>query len=781
MATIELPDAPWISSSKELPDAPWAQIGKPVAMTSGQAEAETDKALVEKEAGIVPGAVKAGLYSAANTAGMNIPSHAVAAYESVSKNKPYWEAYKEQKQYEEALERQNPTASKIGTGVGLVGSLAIPLGPAAKIAQYGAKAAAPVVGRLGGEAVGSALLGGTLSGASSLIEKQDLEKAARDAALGAGAGAILGPAANAIATRLAGKTPVIDKATGSLTQEAVDVGERVLGRKMTAEDISALQPHLEEVMGKKGVSQEAFKEALLKEQGIDPSRSLVTGRKAPAAAEDIANEARVAAGEKVKEQAEKLGGPRPPENAVAQELHNDLTTRQAATKAQYDLTFSHPGYFADDIRNNVMSNIQSSLAARQVPSSLSKLNLLPGQYGDTAKAYQLVQNTLGHGALPPGVQGPQVPINMPFGTKLDMRNLESVHKDLNKIWSKASPQDRIGIDAIKEGYMDTLKDAVNNGLFYGNGSKVIADMEKARALHSDFMSTYMTGKALEDKALKTAIGSFVDSRGKITPNLDAAAAQTAQAAINLKLLNNAAGTSFYNKLSNTLGPQSAGMDAVNKYIRTYAFDTKGDLSKLPGQIEKFLQPNNMAIASKVFSKEELAQMRRLSDVAAMINKKPGSPEEKNSLFFTALQRFTPGIVSAVSSIFHGPLGAFAGTVASETALRGGQSLGRSRAIKAEEFGAPVVRPEQRVTAPIRNLPAMYPTETETGYEDARPLTIHGPGNRMGRKSGGRVSDRLVAMVDRSKKNINNSTQSLLQTPDSHVAHALEIANRNLEG
>jgi hypothetical protein len=53
--------------------------------------------------------------------------------------------------------------------------------------------------------------------------------------------------------------------------------------------------------------------------------------------------------------------------------------------------------------------------------------------------------------------------------------------------------------------------------------------------------------------------------------------------------------------------------------------------------------------------------------------------------------------------------------------------------------------------------------------------------RMGRKSGGRVSDKLVAAVDRAKKNINNDTQSLLRTPDSHVAHALEIANRNLEG
>ena len=223
------------------------------------------------------------------------------------------------------------------------------------------------------------------------------------------------------------------------------------------------------------------------------------------------------------------------------------------------------------------------------------------------------------------------------------------------------------------------------------------------------------------------------------------------------------------------------MDAVNKYIRTYAFDTKGDLSKLPGQIEKFLQPNNMAIASKVFSKEELSQMRRLSDVAAMISKQPGKQEEKNSLFFTALQRFTPGIVSAVSSIFHGPLGAFAGTVASETALRGGQSIGRSRAIKAEEFGAPVARPERNVLAPVRNPASIYPAETETGYGDARPLTIQGPGNRQQRKSGGRVSDKLVTMVDRARKNINNQTESLLGTHDNHVAQALEIANRNLEG
>ena len=53
--------------------------------------------------------------------------------------------------------------------------------------------------------------------------------------------------------------------------------------------------------------------------------------------------------------------------------------------------------------------------------------------------------------------------------------------------------------------------------------------------------------------------------------------------------------------------------------------------------------------------------------------------------------------------------------------------------------------------------------------------------RQERKSGGRVSDKLVTMVDRAKKNINNQTESLLNTHDNHVARALEIANQNLEG
>jgi hypothetical protein len=51
--------------------------------------------------------------------------------------------------------------------------------------------------------------------------------------------------------------------------------------------------------------------------------------------------------------------------------------------------------------------------------------------------------------------------------------------------------------------------------------------------------------------------------------------------------------------------------------------------------------------------------------------------------------------------------------------------------------------------------------------------------RQGRKSGGRISDKLVMAADRAKKNINGTTENLLNVPDTHVAQALELANKYL--
>lgn len=58
-------------------------------------------------------------------------------------------------------------------------------------------------------------------------------------------------------------------------------------------------------------------------------------------------------------------------------------------------------------------------------------------------------------------------------------------------------------------------------------------------------------------------------------------------------------------------------------------------------------------------------------------------------------------------------------------------------------------------------------------------------DRIGRKAGGRVggheqiADKLVAAAEHAKKGISKETAGLLDMPDDHVAHALEIANRSI--
>jgi len=60
------------------------------------------------------------------------------------------------------------------------------------------------------------------------------------------------------------------------------------------------------------------------------------------------------------------------------------------------------------------------------------------------------------------------------------------------------------------------------------------------------------------------------------------------------------------------------------------------------------------------------------------------------------------------------------------------------------------------------------------------------GGRVERKAGGRVgvnhdklADQLVGAAERAKKGINRGTETLLDMPDDHIAHALEVANRSI--
>jgi hypothetical protein len=223
------------------------------------------------------------------------------------------------------------------------------------------------------------------------------------------------------------------------------------------------------------------------------------------------------------------------------------------------------------------------------------------------------------------------------------------------------------------------------------------------------------------------------------------------------------------------------------------------MSKLPSKIDEFLRENS-AIASRVFTGQQgvpsVQDLRRMSEAVKIINKSPVSNEQKESMIVNAIKEINSAIAGGATAYFHGPLLGTAAYVGSKALRKGSESLQAASRRATERAGAPnaefkapesmrFINKPPEFGSSVNVQPAMeaYQEPARPGYREPTPLpplTIRGPGNRQARKSGGRVSDRLVAAVDRAKKNINNQTQTLLRTPDNHVAQALEIANRNLE-
>jgi len=734
-------------------------------ITSGERQALDDEAKVKAAEGIVPESVKAGTYSALNTALFNVPSHVAALATKASTGRPYEEVYKEQKAYEEALARRSPTASKVGTATGFVGGLAVPLGPLARAGQVAKAAVAPRAGELAGRAAEASTTGALLSGAGSYVEsggpfstdEEALKKAARDAAIGAGAGAVLGPAIGGIAGRFAKKPPVVDEA-GNLTPQANRVIEEAFGSRLSPDDIQRIRPQLEEIMGQKGISVAAAREALLKSEGIDPSRSMVTGKRAPEAAAPAAEEAAMAAREKIAATGQAMAGPRPAESAVARELYQTERDYYSMAKAQYDKTFSHPGHFAEDFTDLVAPSVRKELNARNLPTDFTRLP----QYTYAPQALRLLDE-VGAGSMP---------LNQP----INMRNLDEVNKGLNTLWAKASGEDRVAIQAMKKGFMSSIDEGVKNNLFYGNGAQVIADMQRSRDLWSIYRQTFY-GKDAANQVFRKAFEKFKEPDGTMTAFPDAAAAESAQAVINSNLLKGRMGTQVYDKLESALGRGSPGMEAVDRYIKNYAFDFQNNLTGLPKKIDDFLAPDNISLAKKVFTPAEISQMRRLSEATKIINARKISDDEKEGLFVKAAKRVAPAVVGGIAGSFHGIPGSIMGSIAAESLGSGVRGLARSMQIGAERAGAPILRPEVVIPAPVRNIPGMYPEEKETGYGM--------PPDRMGRATGGKVmnseahADRLVGMAERAKNMLGKETKPLLNTPDEHVAKALEIANRHI--
>jgi hypothetical protein len=756
---------------------PPAPAGKPVAIGKGEKQAESDLAML-KEAGYSPAAqtAQAAAIPALNAALFNVPSHAIAAKTYLTGKEPsYTKVYEKQKEYEDALARQNPYASGAGTAVGIVGGLLVPGGALARGAQA-AKAAAQARGFGTGatkaaELAGAGASAGALTGISSGIESLDPAKAARDAALGAGLGA-------GVHYGLGKIMPGAVK--GASPDELQGLIDQTVGKgKLTAQDI----PGLEELVKAKGASPAVIREALAPGAPL----STVAGKAAPASAKEISDQATQQAREGLAAQAEKMAGTAPAEDVIGEALHRKITEAKPAVRAEYSklAEMGKGATFDKSVPSNFIKTINPMLLEKQISSGSEELSR--SGLDQAARAMKYIEE---------GIAVDNLPLkDLATGVAMrDVANYEAVRKRLKGFQNNAKREDRLATSIILDGFDEVYNNALKNALTKEGdpdiGKKLTEQLTKAREASKDFHQRFTAKYGTSSPEFMRVVNQMVDqSTGQIADNIPIGSASAAQKVLTGSIMQPLLGEAMYVRLENALGKNTPEMAAVTQQIRNHVLtpEVGKDVSSLAGRIDKFLA-YNPRVAERVFSgvgeQPSISDLRRLSEGIKIIaaSKKPEA--EKQSEYIAFLKGAARLVGAASGATAFGPV---TGAAISIAEMLGSKATGalRSGSQQAKELaGAPITKESfdaAQVTGRLKPAPFFNETEKEPGYQDPRPLTINGPGNRMGRKAGGRVSDRLIREVERAKKSINSNTESLLNTPDSHVAHALEIANRNLEG
>ena len=757
----------------------WADVNKPIAIGRGEQQAGADKALVEAE-GISPEseAAQAFIRPAADAALFNIPTRLVSTAKYLGSDKPWSLAELQKAQdkelaLQEAIARRNPYLSGTGTAAGIGAGFFTPLGWLGKGAQV-AKGAAEAAG-LGARATKAAELGGAglsagaLTGASSFIERGDLGEAAKSGAIGAGLGAGLHGALGKV---LPGAVKP------SSTEDLQATLDKVAGGpgRISAQNV----PGYAEDAAKLGGSEAVAKQALLREAGVpEITQSMVTGRAAPTAAADISQRATDTAKDVIAKRAETLAGAAPAEGEIAQALAKKIETERPIVRQGYkDLSELGKGAtFQEEANQLFLPAIMPKLTEANIPSTPKAL--ADSGYTQASAAMKFIQN---------GIHSNNLPLS---NTPRNVDNYEAVRQALKNFQKEAKPgsTDSVAMGAILKGFDSAYTNSLEKFLVSEKnpdiGKQMLAQLEAARAKSADFNKRFRPLYGTGSQRFKNAVNQMADtSTGQIKSDLMAGTDMAAQKVLTGGLMDPKVGEAMYVRLQNAFGKGSKEMDMVTQHIRNHVLtpEVNRDISSLPNRINKFLN-DHPSMARRVFTGQNdqpsVEDIRKLAAQINIINKQPISQPEKESRIGSLVGYLVKGAL-VTAGAGHGIVPGALTYAATEGTQKAAGAIRSGAARRAEAAGAPKTREAPNIPTLVRN-PAAYElpvgavfgaNDKEPGYREPQPLA---------RKSGGRVSDQLVRAVDRAKKNINKGTEVLLTTPDSHVAHALEVANRNLEG
>lgn len=761
----------------------WAQpIPKPPVVTNAPSEESADpleRKLAQIRAGRDPLAGMASgsvaVERALNTALFNIPRHIETTWRTATNQgltpfsaegrQAYVKNLENLKALEEARAAQHPIAQYLGTGAGLVGSLALPMGWAARAAQAGK--------------IGAAAVGAGLGGVSGYLEQLSPEDAATGAGLGAVGGVVARPLAGVLGRVASNIAPMIGRgavdASGELTPKAMEVIRKAVP-DMPVEAIQAMAPQFASVMQTKGINPAAAREAILQSQGAPLSRQMATGIRAPGAAENIAQESTEAARQAIQNRAEALAGGTPSPQAVAQMLQESQTAAHTAASQQYGRAFAHPGEFAPSVGTGILPSVERTLQSGANLPRLDEIRISPNLPQANAALNHLQQR------FTPGVvSGP-----------IDMSAMERTRQALNDMRRSAQGADKQIMQNIVQGFDNHLVNSLDSALFSGNGQQALADMRSARRMWADLQGTYYSSADHADQAVRNALKNFQVNQkwenGRLVPDLDPATAQSAQGVLNGNLISKPFGTALYNKLQGIIGTTPERAEALNAHIRDRAlFGGAGEgLNKIARNINNFLDPRgpNSQLASKVFNPDQINQLRQLSQAIKIIERTPATERDPNVVSRT--YSFLKSLVIPVATGFiHSPIGGVVAYAAQQPYQAGREIIQQIGARSAERAGAPGIRsyiPTQALIPFAESVPPAY-SSFEEMLGGSQPNQPGQP--RPQRAAGGKVNEgdiherlvgRLMDLADKAKKTTQKSTEGLLEAPDEAIVHALKVAD-----
>jgi hypothetical protein len=673
-----------------------------------------DQRLLDSE-GITPGQAQRLTFTgnAVNTALFNIPRNIVAGGRALQSGRTFTDEYQRTKDIEAAAARQNPFTSMAGTATGIGGAIA-----ALPVAGAGATATAPASGALG--AVGNffsrqaptaagrmgqaAVTGAGYSAAAEAADSKSIPNTLAAGALGVGLGAVGQRAGEAIVNRIL--RPRALDTSGDLAQGFMararqvgmtddEVSNIVSGLRRAGIDDAQIGNRLfaevERRAGGQGASPELANELAAGQLGIPLSRGQATQNMAAQQTEQTAlrsganpranetatqffnrqNEAAQAARGQV---GARLGGdvadtPLDAAAMAAQGIRSRAVDAKARATGLYDEAFSAPGDFAPEAVRGIGTRIQQGLTSRADPIIIDDVT--------TPIATRAMRELDNISNL--RIQNVADPAGQPAASEIvgvNMRGIDQARRRIQAYYRAAAPgsADRRAMQAVIGEFDGQIEQAMSRGLFSGD-DRALDALREARSAYRSYQTTFKPQGAGDDvgQAMRRIIER--DAQPQEVANLLYGQAKIGERGVSVRLAE---------RLEGVLGKDSPEWAAIRQGLWQRLTSKPEGVTDFGPQaqgqrIAQFINGDGRALAQKLFSPDELRQMREYANVMGLIAPMRGAVNTSGTAYIAPMvqriqEKYLPGIMASIGTAAGFATG---GAFGAATGGAAGRQLGQS--------------------------------------------------------------------------------------------------------